>query len=243
MHSISPSVEEALYVCDATAAHFHVMLLNGALKQQLSLYPSADVRPIVKAISKAMKQFNAHQPAITNALRSHLFSTHNQLRTAQARIFTSDDLTILPPKGPGIVDTGGGAGTEPPPPPPPPPPPLEPDPVPVDPADVVREVAADFGPQSFPSEVIPFSELSPEDQEAGQSAFISSIEGDLGEYFENLAEYLKVYPELPPSAVIAAIVGLVISFASGLGSLFEKVQAFAIDVIPRMLAEVEEVLN
>ncbi|MGJ5817657.1 hypothetical protein [Paludibaculum fermentans] len=241
MDWVSPSVDHALQVCNATAAHFHVVLLNGALKNQLSLDPRADVKPILKALNAAMKQFNAHPPAITQALRSNLAATRDQLNGAQLRIFHPGDDVTLPPDDGGTVDTGTGSGTEPPPPPPPPPPP-EPEPEPVDPAAPVREAATLFGPDSFPNTVIPFSELSPEDQAEGQSAFISSIEGDIDEYLKNLAQYLQVYPEWPATDIVAAIVSIVGGAASILGSVFGKVQAFAIDVVPRMLAEVEEQL-
>lgn len=239
MNWVSPSTEEELQVCNATAAHFHVMLLNGALKKQLSLNPWAEVKPIIKAMNSAMKQFNGHPPLITETLRASLSLTRDQLQTARVRLFTPGDDTMLPPDGNGTIDTGGGSGTEPPPPPPPP----EPDPVPVDPAAPVREAAANFGPESFPNEVVPFSDLSPEEQAQGESAFISSIEGDIDEYLENLAEYLKVYPEWPSNDIVVAIVGIVAGTASILGAIFEKAQAFAIDMIPRMLAEVEEELS
>lgn len=242
MKSVSSSVEEALQVCDATAAHFHVMLLNGALRDQLALNPGADVRPMIKAISYTMKQFNAHPPAINEALRSSLSVAQDQLRMARLRIFTPGDDTILPPDGNGTIDTGGGGGTEPPAPPPPPTPP-EPDPVPLDPAAPVREALANFGPHSFPEEVVPFSELSSEDQAAGQAAFVSSIEGDIDEYLEQLAQYLQVYPEWPSTDIIATLVGIVMGGASFLDAIFRKAQAFAIEVLPRMLAEVEEQLT
>lgn len=238
MYWVSPSTEEALLVCNATAAHFHVMLLNGALRRQLALDPRADVKPIIRAMNKAMEQFNAHPPEITAALRSSLAVTDEQLNTARARIFTPGDDITLPPDGNGTINTGGGGGAEPPP-PPPPPPPREPGPIPVDPAEAIRAAAANFGPDSFPDQVIPFSELSPEDQAEGQSAFISSIEGDMDEYLENLAAYLQVYPEWPPSDIVGTIVSIVSGAASILGAIFGKAQSFAIEVIPRMLAEVE----
>ncbi|MGC4048487.1 MAG: hypothetical protein QM757_02085 [Paludibaculum sp.] len=234
----SPSVEDALAVCNATAAHFHVLLLNGALRNQLALDPRADVRPLVRALNDAMKQFNAHPAALTETLRSSLSVTRDQLNTARVRLFTSGDEVTLPPDGNGTIDTGGGGGIEPPP-PPPPPPRGGPDPVPVDPAETIRAAAAGFGPESFPEQVVPFSQLSPEEQAEGQSAFISSIEGDIDEYLENLAAYLQVYPEWPPSDIVGTIVSIVCGAASFLGAVFGKVQAFAIDVVPRMLAEVE----